>query len=385
MSSGRAVLRAAQRAMRHSAQRANLGRLGGALGRGLGAASAIARERVGLRNQPRMLTHTVSFRCNARCVMCDSWKIRGPREMGLEQIERVYRGLPRMDCVRLTGGEPFLRADLLEIAELAQRWLRPLVLHVTTNGFLTERIVEFCEERPRDLPLHVLVSIDGLAETHDRVRGRERSFERALATLEALAPRRRELGLELAVNQTVTDEQAAREYAPLRARLARLGVRVQLVLAYAESATYSVERERELAPRRAQDYASFTPLPRELLESLLAQALEDVEQMPPIERAAKRYYLRGLRNRALAGRAQPSPPCVALNSHLRLFPNGDVPTCQFNGKVVGNLLQQSFDELWYGAAASEQRAWVRRCAGCWAECEVLPSAVYTADLLRALR
>lgn len=327
----------------------------------------------------------VTYRCNARCVMCDSWRIRGPRELTLAQIERVYRGLPRLDCVRLTGGEPFLREDLLEIARLAHAHLRPLVLHVTTNGFLTQRIREFCEERPRELPLHVLVSIDGLQETHDRVRGRERSFERALATLEELAPRRAELGLELAVNQTVTDEQAAREYAPLRERLARLGVRVQLVLAYAESATYSVERERELAPQRAEQYASFTPLPRELLEALLAEALADVERMPPIERAAKRYYLRGLRNRALGGRAEPSPPCVALNSHLRLFPNGDVPTCQFNGKVVGNLSRQSFEEVWYGAAANAQRAWVRRCAGCWAECEVLPSAVYTADLLRALR
>lgn len=377
----------AARAARGSAQRgsASARRLGQTLGRGLGAVHAVARERAGLRCPPRMLTHTVSFRCNARCVMCDSWRIRGPRELTLAQIERVYRGLPRLDCVRLTGGEPFLREDLLEIARLAHAHLRPLVLHVTTNGFLTQRIREFCEERPRELPLHVLVSIDGLQETHDRVRGRERSFERALATLEELAPRRAELGLELAVNQTVTDEQAAREYAPLRERLARLGVRVQLVLAYAESATYSVERERELAPQRAEQYASFTPLPRELLEALLAEALADVERMPPIERAAKRYYLRGLRNRALGGRAEPSPPCVALNSHLRLFPNGDVPTCQFNGKVVGNLSRQSFEEVWYGAAANAQRAWVRRCAGCWAECEVLPSAVYTADLLRALR
>jgi MoaA/NifB/PqqE/SkfB family radical SAM enzyme len=355
------------------------------LAHGAGALRAVARERAGLRCEPRMLTHTVSFRCNARCVMCDSWRIRGPAELTLEQIEGVYRGLPQLDCVRLTGGEPFLRADLPAIAGLAHRLLRPLVLHVTTNGFLTQRIREFCEQRPRELPLHLLVSIDGLAETHDRVRGRERSFARALATLEELAPRRRELGLELAVNQTVTDEQAAREYAPLRAALARLGVRVQLVLAYAESATYSVERERELAPERAEEYASFTPLPRELLESLLEEALADVERMPPLERAAKRYYLRGLRNRALAGRAQPSPPCVALNSHLRLFPNGDVPTCQFNGKIVGNLLRQSFAEVWYGAAARAQRAWVRRCAGCWAECEVLPSATYTADLLRALR
>jgi hypothetical protein len=72
---------------------------------------------------------------------------------------------------------------------------------------------------------------------------------------------------------------------------------------------------------------------------------------------------------------------VALHSHLRLFPNGDVPTCQFNSRTVGNLRQSSFAEVWKSVKADEQRQWVRKCPGCWAECEVLPSAIYTGDLL----
>ena len=63
--------------------------------------------------------------------------------------------------------------------------------------------------------------------------------------------------------------------------------------------------------------------------------------MPLADRLVRRYYLRGIGNRLLSGRAMPQPPCVALNSHLRLLPNGDVPTCQFNGQIVGNLCRQS--------------------------------------------
>jgi MoaA/NifB/PqqE/SkfB family radical SAM enzyme len=73
---------------------------------------------------------------------------------------------------------------------------------------------------------------------------------------------------------------------------------------------------------------------------------------------------------------------VALNAHLRIFPNGDVPTCQFNSKTIGNLREQPFQEIWSSLAANEQRAWVKKCPGCWAECEVLPSAIYTLDLLK---
>jgi hypothetical protein len=63
------------------------------------------------------------------------------------------------------------------------------------------------------------------------------------------------------------------------------------------------------------------------------------------------------------------------------LPNGQVPTCQFNTKSAGSLRHQSFDELWFGEPARGQRAWVHRCPGCWAECEVLPNAFYTGDLV----
>lgn len=358
-----------------------------ALARAGGVARAAWRHRTGRRDRPRMLTYTVTFACNARCVMCDSWKLRVRDELSTDEVAAIFAQLPRMDYVRLTGGEPFLRRDLPELARLVRERLDPLALHVTTNGFLTDRVVALAEGRDRSLPLFVLVSIDGLGAKHDEVRGRSYAWKRSLATLEALAPRRRELNLELAVNQTVIDAEAAGQYRALRERLAPLGVVNHVVVAYDESATYSTERGRDLAPSEEGGYRTFGALRRDQVALLLDQAQEDLAGLPFVERAAKRYYLRGLRTRLLgtAGRGHPAPrpPCVALSSHLRLLPDGDVPTCQFNGRVVGNLREQAFAELWEGERAREQREWVRRCPGCWAECEVLPSAVYTGDLLRA--
>ena len=69
--------------------------------------------------RPRLLTHTVTFRCNARCEMCDSWKLPDQHELTLEEIERIYSELPPLDVVRLTGGEPFLRSDLGDIERIA--------------------------------------------------------------------------------------------------------------------------------------------------------------------------------------------------------------------------------------------------------------------------
>jgi MoaA/NifB/PqqE/SkfB family radical SAM enzyme len=352
-----------------------------------GAARLVAtavRRRLAIANPPRMLTFTVTMACNARCVMCDSWRMMSRDDLTLAEIEDIFAQLPALDLVRLTGGEPFLRRDLTEIADAAVARLHPAVLHVTTNGFLTERIVSFCERRDRLVPLYLLVSLDGLEPKHNEVRGKPDAWRRTAATLAALAPRQRELGLRLAVNQTVVDGDGVEQYRALRSFLAPLAVRHQVVVAYAASATYNLERGVDVAPRRAGEFHTFGEIRPDQVRDLVDEAWHDASRLPLPERLARRYYLAGVAARLVDGDAYPNPPCVALDAHLRILPNGDVPTCQFNGAVVGNLRHRRFAEVWAGAAASEKRAWVRACPGCWAECEVAPSAAYSGDLARAL-
>lgn len=336
------------------------------------------RRRVDL---PRFLTYIVTFTCNARCIMCDSWRKPSPNDLDLHEIESIFAQLPRMDAVRLSGGEPFVRRDLLDIAHLVQRRLRPAFLHITSNGFLTDRIVRFCEERDTTVPLELLISVDGVKEKHNEVRGHDQAWDYVNRTLEALAPRRRELRLELAVNQTIVDAAGVEHYKKLRDHLAPLGVRNNFVMAYDASATYHLEGETEVAPGEIGEFTTFGEFSEEQLRDLFDSVERDLANYPLPERTAKRYYLRGIRNRLLGDVGQPNPKCVALSSHIRLLPDGGVPVCQFNTHSVGNLRQQSFEELWHGEAIRGQREWVRNCAGCWAECEVLPNAIYSGDLL----
>ena len=331
---------------------------------------------------PRFLTYTVTFGCNARCIMCDSWKMPAKGDLSTEEVDRIFSQLPVMDAIRLTGGEPFVRRDLLEIGQIAERRLKPLVLHITTNGFLTDRVVAYCEQRDRRVPLQMLVSIDGVGEKHNHVRGSTQAWNMVLETIRVLAPRQKALGMRLGVNQTIVDAEGLDHYRQLREILRPLGIHNNVVMAYDMSATYNVEREVDVAPTEVGQFSTFGEFTDQNLRELLDEVESDLKSLPWGERLAKRYYLRGIRNRLLGKRGVPNPTCVALNSHLRIFPNGDVPTCQFNSRVVGNLREQSFHEVWNNVVTNEQRAWVKRCPGCWAECEVLPSAIYTLDLLR---
>ena len=231
------------------------------------------------------------------------------------------------------------------------------------------------------MPLDLLVSIDGVGDKHNEIRGNSSAFGSCIKTIEALAPRRRELNMTIAVNQTIVDAEGVEHYPRLRDVLKKYGVQNHIVMAYDMSATYNMEREVDVAPKEIGEFTTFGEFTDEHLKTLLDEAESDLQHLPFWQRQAKRYYLRGIRQRLLDGRGTPNPKCVALNAHLRIFPNGDVPTCQFNSKVAGNLREQSFAELWQSEKAEEQRRWVHGCPGCWAECEVLPSAIYTGDLL----
>lgn len=352
------------------------------LGRTVGFSKAIWKARRRRDSDPRMLTFTVTFGCNARCIMCDSWKMPTKDDLVIDEIRSIFKQLPTMDFVRLTGGEPLMRMDFLQIADAVVEYLHPLVLHVTTNGFLTKRLVDFCEKRDRSVPLELLISVDGVGEKHNEVRGSSIAWQSVQRSLQELAPRRRELNLKLAVNQTVVDTEGADHYDALHAYLNGMGIPHHLVIAYDTSATYNVQRDLDLAPSEPGQFITFGSIEDGRMERLLDKAERDSAELPWAERIAKQYYLRGIRNRVLFGAAQPNPPCAALTNHLRIFPNGDVPTCQFNSHIVGNLRNQSFRDVWDSLKISEMRRWVRACKGCWAECEVVPSAVYSLDILR---
>ena len=342
------------------------------------------RYRSGNLRLPRMLTHTVTFRCNARCIMCDSWKMKGDGDLSLAEIESIYKQLPRLDAVRLTGGEPFVRKDLAQILDLAQQHLKPLGVHITTNGFLTDRIVELCENRSRDNLLQLMVSLDGVEDKHNHIRGNTNAFRCAWDTLKTLAPLRKRLKLDLVVNQTIVDQQGVEQYRLLRDRLKTLGVRHQAVVAYNTSATYNLDRDKNLSAEQTDRYTTFGEFSQQDFRDLFAEMQSDLAKLPWWSRFAKKYYLEGIRQRLERDQVSSpriNPKCVALTAHLRIFPNGDVPTCQFNSRIIGNLRKSSFADVWNNERAKEQRDWVNACKGCWAECEVIPSAIYTLDIV----
>ena len=177
---------------------------------------------IGWKRRPIQLTFFLTRRCNARCPFCFYLQSADPApapgaELALDEIERLARPLGSLLWLAFSGGEVFLRGDLVEISRLFYTYNRPAIMLLPTNGLLPELIRERTERILAECPRSVIalkLSLDGIGEDHDRLRATPGSFERVMQTYRLLAPllgryRNFELGINtvfLAGNQDRMDE-----------------------------------------------------------------------------------------------------------------------------------------------------------------------------------
>lgn len=151
----------------------------------------------------------VTAHCNFRCKMCfylDQIESASNNELTLDEFRRISRSFGRLVQVSLTGGEPFLRRDLAEIAELFARQNRARYITIPTNGSMPERIEATVSRLAASCPdtcFRIPLSLDGVGADHDEIRRTPGSFEKVRQTYARLAAlRARSRNLLIDVNTT---------------------------------------------------------------------------------------------------------------------------------------------------------------------------------------
>lgn len=299
---------------------------------------------------PKKLNGTVivTYRCNARCTMCNRYKApsKPEEEISLETI----RKLPPMYFTNITGGEPFIRTDLNEIVyELRKKSDR---IVISTNGFFTDRIVGLCKEFP---DIGIRISIEGLEHTNNEIRGLDDGFNRGYTTLQKLV----EMGMkDVGFGMTVQDRNAS-DLVPLYRLSDELNM--EFATASLHNSFYFVEA-KNIIHDRPMVAKNFEDLVNELLNS----------QSP--KKWFRAYFNHGLIN-YIYGQKRLLPCDMSFDTFF-IDPYGDVMPC--NGtkdkEVMGNLNIMPWDELWNSFEAEVIRKKVRCCdRNCWMIGSVSPA------------
>lgn len=149
--------------------------------------------------------------CNARCGTCFYWlELNRKGDMTFEELTKLSSTMPEFHDLWISGGDPFLRKDLTKIVQLFYHNNRIRDVRIPTNGLQTAQTNLTAEEILKSCPnlqLEVDISIDGIGETHDKIRGVKGNFDRALATMVELERLRLEWSnFTLYVNSVITGE-----------------------------------------------------------------------------------------------------------------------------------------------------------------------------------
>jgi len=340
----------------------------------------ILRNTISPSNQPYFCTYIITWRCNAHCIMCDIWQKDSGEELNYEQIVGILKKLPMIRAMRITGGEPFLRSDLAAIVDAIDTYTMAEIIHITTNGFMTSAIIDFMQ-RVKSNKTHIKISLNAIGERYDKIMGVPGAYNKVLKTIDAIKNKVHHK-LFAGINQTITDWDSYEDSKEIRKICQENRLAYLPVIAYQKPALYDKGSEKV---NQNTNFKTFGNLSSDQIKLMLDDFIFEAKRIKnPVERFVKRYYLRGLYNRLILNKNTPQPRCIALKNHLRLLPNGDVPVCLYNAKIIGNIYQADLPAIWNNQMITDMRQWVARCPGCWAECEVVPNATFSFSTLLTL-
>lgn len=282
----------------------------------------------------------ITYRCNAHCNMCDCFRdpTKPEEEIDLETLKK----LPEMAFTNITGGEPFIRTDIYDIVRLLYTKTNRIV--ISTNGYFTDRIIALCKQFPE---VGIRISIEGLEETNNAIRGLPDGFNRGYNTLKTLV----EMGhKDVGFGMTVQDMNCKDLTA-----LYELSNEMNMEFATAtlHNSFYFRKTDNKIDDKRKVAEA-FEDLINRLLKS----------KSP--KKWARAYFNHGL-IRYIYGQPR-MLPCEMGTNGFFLDPYGNVLPC--NGSTekmaMGNLHENTWEEIWNSEQAAKVRNQVRHCdKNCW--------------------
>jgi MoaA/NifB/PqqE/SkfB family radical SAM enzyme len=286
-----------------------------------------------------------TYRCNARCQICHIWKYPSQRkdEITLEDIDALPEGFCR---INLGGGEPTLREDIVDIVDILST--KSNHVEISTNGSLTQRLVEVIKKHP---DIRVRVSLEGLPQKNDEIRGIKNGFDRAMRTVLRL----KEVGAQDVGFAMTISHRNSHELVDLYHLCAHMGVE------FSQSVVHDAWQFR--VPNNViEDQEEVESEIRRFIRELLQSKRKDY--FLRVKDWYRAYLNRGFINFVRGDRRL--LPCGAGTDIVFIDPYGEIYPCNALPESMGNVREDSFEDCWESPRAQRVREMVSECTkNCW--------------------
>lgn len=288
-----------------------------------------------------------TYKCNSRCLMCKIWQRSDPYELEAGYFNNLP---PQLKIIGLTGGEPFLREDIAEVYRIIRKRCPRAKITLGSNGLAPGLIKQRMQEiLSCDKKAGIIISLDGIAETHDRVRGVAGAFTMAMRTIEEV----KRVGVRsIGLNFTILNENLS-QMRDVHRLSRKLKLKISYVLAHNSELYYKAGNRPLENPQ----------LLREQLDYIIGREMAGLN----IKNWLKSYYLAGIYDFAKYGKRRCA--CIAGNSSVFIDFNGDIYPCLSLDKKIGSLKSPDLKET----KPPYRPGLDKSCPNlCWLGCSVYP-------------
>lgn len=298
---------------------------------------------------PPFLIFFVSSVCNLRCEHCFYWRNLNRRDdLSLEEIFNLSNQLGRIENLNLSGGEPFLRKRLGEICRYFVQHNQVEQIYIPTNAYFPNRTVQALDEALREPTLKLLaveISLDGTADYHNRLRGSDHSFRKAMKTYDALADlQKSDSRLRIHAVSTATAENIdeIRKLTSFLYERCPAMDHHNIALIRGDRKNPSLQGPQLKAFEELHAFVQNVWADRE--EGRFGSIVEPMLQWAKVQTAEEQKQI---------------VPCRAGILSGVVYANGDVSFCE-TLPSLGNLRTSSFQEIWYSREAQALRRSIRK-------------------------
>ncbi|MFH1415977.1 MAG: radical SAM protein [Elusimicrobiota bacterium] len=315
---------------------------------------------------PEAVTLFLTHNCNLRCKMCGQWGDRGvtkhkdelKRTMDYSQLEKLIAELASFKPnITLFGGEPLLHQDVIRIVKsIKESGMHCIMI---TNGYLLEKYAEELVQIGID---EINISIDGVGEMHDRIRGIDGLYDKIYSGIKKVARVRHSKKPLINIQTTITryNYEELDRLLPVLDDMGADSITFHHLIYLEEN---DIRETKEKFPDlKAGDWEGFVSDPG-IDTGKLINALKRIKELSSKysfmvnvypnfnkEEIEKYYKDDAWFPDSYTGRCKSPWICVYV------FPDGELRPCLNFQYSFGNLNESGFKEIWNGETAGRFRA-----------------------------
>ena len=297
---------------------------------------------------PMNYTISALYTCNSKCKTCNIWKKKAVN-LTISEYKEIFRKLGHSPYwITISGGEPFLRDDIVELCKIIYKYSKPAIINIPTNGILTNKIVQEVKEIAascKKTQIIINLSIDAIGKHHDNLRRIQGNYDKVVNTFKRLKMLKLE-NLSVGIH-TVISKFNVKYFTTISKTLMDMKPDSYI--------TEIAENRNELDTMNADitpDIVSYCSAIDYLIHRIKNDKFTGMNKITQAFRIE--YY--SLVKKILRDKTQ-SIPCYAGIASAQISPDGEVWSCCIKAQSIGNLrdLNYNFKKIWFGRRMNKER------------------------------